>query len=100
VRKIIIKADPATSALTVVAHAGWHGGLNGEVIHTGHVQGKALPDRNRLIRTGSQPEDCVLELELVAEFLAAQDNMHCGGMNVSFSDVYRRDAGAKTVSGR
>jgi hypothetical protein len=34
------------------------------------------------------------ELELVGEFLAAQDNMSCGGMNVSFSDVYTRNASA------
>jgi hypothetical protein len=99
VRKIIIKADSSTSELIIAAYAEWHGGVNGEVIHTGDVQGKAVPDRNRLvIRTGERPEDCVLELELVGELLAAQDNMHCGGMNVSFSDVYTRNASAKALS--
>jgi hypothetical protein len=98
VSKIIIKADSSTSELIIAAYAEWHGGVNGEVIHTGDAQGKAVPDGNRLvIRTGKHPEDCVLELELVDEFLAAQDNMNCGGMNVSFSDVYTRNASAKNA---
>jgi hypothetical protein len=98
VRKIIIKADSATSELIIDANAEWHGGLNGEVTHTGDVQGKGVPDGNRLvIRNGRSVEDCVLELELVGEFLAAQDNMHCGGMNVGFSDVYTRNASAKSA---
>ena len=98
VRKIIIKADSATSELIIDAYAEWHGGVNGEVIHTGDVHGKAVPDRNRLvIRTGRSVWDCVLELELLDEFLAAQDNMHCGGMNVGFSDLYTRDASAKSA---
>jgi hypothetical protein len=92
-RKIVIRADPATSELTVAAHAEWYGAQldNGErVMHTGDVQGKAVADGNRLI---IRQEDCVLELELVDEFLGAIDNMHCGGMNVGFSDAYIRVAG-------
>lgn len=97
-RRIVITADSATSELIVAADAKWYGGVNGEVIRTGDLQEKAIPDGNRLIiRTGEDPEDCILELELVDEFLAAQDNMHCGGMNVSFSDVYTR---ALNVMGR
>lgn len=98
VRKIIIKANSATSELSIDGYAEWHGGVSGEVIHTGDVHGEAVPDGNRLvIRTGRSVWDCVLELELVDEFLAAQDNMHCGGMNVSFSDVYTRNASAKSA---
>jgi hypothetical protein len=98
VRKIIIKTDSATSELIIDAYAEWHGGVNGEVTHTGDVQGKGVPDENRLvIRSGRSVWDCVLELELVGEFLAAQDNMHCGGMNVSFSDVYTRNTSAKSA---
>ena len=98
VRKIIIKADSSTSELIIDAYAEWHGGVNGDVIHTGDVHGKAVPAGNRLvIRNGTSVWDCVLELELVDEFLAAQDNMNCGGMNVSFSDVYTRNTSAKSV---
>jgi hypothetical protein len=98
VRKIIIKADAASSTLSVTAHAEWHGGINGEVTHTGDVQGRAVPDGNRLvIRSGGLPDGCVLELELVDEFLGAEDNMQCGGMNVGFSDVYTRDARARSA---
>jgi hypothetical protein len=50
-----------------------------------------MPNGNRLV---VRNENCVLELELVDEFLGAEDNMQCGGMNVSFSDVYTRNAGA------
>jgi hypothetical protein len=97
-RKIIIKADTATSELIIDAHAEWHGGVNGEVTHSGDVQGKGVPDGNRLvIRNSRSVEDCVLEIELMGEFLAVQDNMHCGGMNVSFSDVYARNVNAKSA---
>lgn len=95
VREIVIAVDPATRQLTITANAKWYGGQleNGDqVIHTGDVHGKALPDGNRLIIQGDHGSECVLELELVDEFLAAEDNMHCGGMNVSFGDVYTRDA--------
>lgn len=91
-RQIVIKAEPATNALAISASAEWHGGRleNGEqVIHTGDMQGKATPAGNRLV---VRDENCVMELELVDEFLGAEDNMQCGGMNVSFSDVYTRDA--------
>jgi hypothetical protein len=98
VHKISIKADPAARQLAVEAHAEWYGGqlANGEqVIHTGDVEGKAAPDGNRLvIRTGSNSEDCILVLELLGEFMGAVDNMHCGGMNVGFSDAYTRKSGA------
>ena len=89
-RKIVIGVDRATGELTVGAHAEWYGARldNGEqIIHTGDVQGKAAPDGNRVL---IHQDDCVLELELVDAFLGAADNMRCGGMNVSFSDVYAR----------
>lgn len=99
IRRISIDADASTRQLTVRAHAEWYGGemANGEhVVHTGDVAGKSAPEGNRLvIRGGSDPDDCVLELELVGEFIGAVDNMHCGGMNVGFSDAYTRDSGAR-----
>lgn len=97
VRKIVIAEDPTTHQLTITANAKWYGAQleNGsQVIHTGDVSGKALREGNRLsIRGGDDAAGCVLEVELVDEFLAAEDNMHCGGMNVGFTDVYTRDAG-------
>jgi hypothetical protein len=95
-RKISIKLDTATRQLAVAANAEWYGAMlaNGEqVVHTGYVVGKAAPDGNQLvIRSGSQSEDCVLTLEIVGEYMGALDNMHCGGMNVGFSDAYTRHA--------
>jgi hypothetical protein len=98
VREIAIAVDTTTHQLTITANAKWYGARleNGDqVIHTGDVHGKAVPDENRLIIRGADNSDCVLELELVDEFLAAEDNMHCGGMNVSFGDVYTREAGTE-----
>lgn len=95
VRKIVIKVDRTTHQLTIIGHAKWYGARleNGyQVIHTGDVRGKALPDGNRLTIRSGDDSDCVLDLELVDEFLAAADNMHCGGMNVGFGDVYTRNA--------
>jgi hypothetical protein len=100
VRKIVIATDPTTHQLAIRANAKWYGvQLEGgeQVVHYGDVHGEALPEGNRLIvRGGDDSGDCVLEVELVDEFLAAEDNMHCGGMNVSFTDVYTRDAGTRT----
>jgi hypothetical protein len=96
VLKIVVAVDPTTHQLTITANAKWYGAQledGGQVVHTGDVHGKALPEGNRLIvRGGDDAGGCVLEVELVDEFLAAEDNMHCGGMNVSFTDVYTRNA--------
>jgi hypothetical protein len=35
-------------------------------------------------------EVCVLNLKLIGTWLAAADNGDCGGLNVSFTGVYRR----------
>jgi hypothetical protein len=93
VRVIVITVDRKTHQLIITANAKWYGAQleNGyQVVHTGDVHGKALPDGNGLIIPGDDDAECVLELELIDEFLAAEDNMHCGGMDVSFSDVYTR----------
>ena len=37
-------------------------------------------------------KDCVLRLRQLGSYLVADDNGACGGMNVTFTGVYRRDA--------
>jgi hypothetical protein len=37
-------------------------------------------------------QDCVLRLRQLGSYLVADDNGACGGMNVTFTGVYRRDA--------
>lgn len=39
---------------------------------------------------GDSPEDCAVRLRLVGPYLLAQDNYRCGGLNVTFSGLYRR----------
>lgn len=101
-QRIVIKVETGSHQLTVGARAEWYGTRladGQQVVHKGDVTGSATPEGNRLvIRSGDKPYQCVLVLELVGEILGAEDNMHCGGMNVGFSDAYVRDAAAKSAS--
>lgn len=39
---------------------------------------------------GTDEHDCQVEMQLVGKYLVVADNLHCGGANVSFSDVYQK----------
>lgn len=53
----------------------------------GHIQGPLRVSGNR----ASYDDDyCRIDLMLVGDLLIAGDNNRCGGMNVSFSSVYKR----------
>jgi hypothetical protein len=48
----------------------------------------------RLMRLLTLEEDmCGITLRLVGDFLVADDNGDCGGVNVTFDGVYRRKKG-------
>lgn len=66
-------------------------GLN-KNIHIGEVNAKARLSENSLLL---QEDDCEVKLQLVVDYLIAADNLKCGGLNVSFSGVYRRSRAAK-----
>jgi hypothetical protein len=56
----------------------------------GDMCGTATPKENIVVFAGKDPADCRVTLTLLPPFLLATDNMNCGGMNVSFTGVYRK----------
>lgn len=75
--------------IKIEGEAVWGSGMN---IHTGQVSGTGKPNKNTLEvqNNDDMGEDCKLNLLLLDQFLIAQDNNSCGGLNVSFSSVYTR----------
>lgn len=73
-------------ALRVEGEATWVGANPGNV-HTGGVSGEAVPAGNVL---EVEEDICRVTLQLVGTYLVADDNNECGGLNVTFSGVYRR----------
>jgi hypothetical protein len=57
-------------------------------INFGDFDGEGQPSGNRL--TIVSDERCTVDLRLLGPYLLAVDNGNCGGLNVSFSGVYRR----------
>jgi len=62
----------------------------------GDLTGTARPKGNRVVFADPDPQACAASLTLVGSLLVVSDNNACGGMNVSFSGVYRRKAPAPT----
>ena len=56
----------------------------------GDLSGTARPKGNRVVFADPDPTSCAATLTLVGGLLVVADNNACGGMNVSFSGVYRR----------
>jgi len=68
--------------------ATWGSGVN---MHTGEIVGMGKPIENKITVKDESNEDCQLKLVLIDQFLIAEDNSNCGGVNVSFSSVYIRE---------
>jgi hypothetical protein len=58
----------------------------------GAVTARGFPEGNRV---EVNDEDCKVRLQLLGDLLVVADNLQCGGHNVSFSGVYRRDRAAR-----
>ena len=56
----------------------------------GDMSGSATPTNNTVEFAGNEPAECRVSLTLLPPFLLAVDNGNCGGMNVSFTGVYRK----------
>lgn len=60
-------------------------------VHFGGVAGIASPHGNVLVLSGGSGSDaCVVHLRLIAQYLIANDNAHCGGVNVRVEGVLTR----------
>ena len=57
----------------------------------GDLSGTAAPKGRTVVFTGDDPTGCTAALTLVGDFLSVSDNGGCGGQNVSFTGVYRRE---------
>lgn len=67
----------------------------GEFEVTAHIPGDAFaftPSDGKAVPYDPRSDDCGMRLRLQGEYLIAMDNQKCGGLNVTFSGVYRRDA--------
>ncbi|SFU33273.1 hypothetical protein SAMN02799631_00183 [Methylobacterium sp. 174MFSha1.1] len=66
------------------------GSVAGEAAPSGHTLAFTMGDKGTLPFTAGAPTDCRLRLQLLSPFLLAEDNSACGGLNVTFANVYRR----------
>jgi len=81
--KLIIRLDG--NALHVEGHAWWQGRSDP---HFGEFSYNAAPIGNFV--TFGNERDCQVQLLMLGNFIAAQDNHGCGGTNVTFSGFYVR----------
>jgi hypothetical protein len=71
--------------LKVKGYAIWEGSRDN--VHVGGVEAVAQPVGNELVLV----EDvCRVTLKLVGDYLVADDNSECGGVNVRFNGVFRK----------
>lgn len=69
-------------------------------VNVGQVEGETAPkgadlaftmgDKGTLPFSAGDPGDCRLRLTLLPPYLLSEDNHACGGMNVTFTNLYRR----------
>jgi hypothetical protein len=77
--------------LNVTGNAFWKG--LGDNIHIGELDGRSEPKGN-ILKFGESDTDefaCKATMHLVGKFLVVADNMRCGGANVTFTGVYRKE---------
>jgi hypothetical protein len=82
---LTLGADASTGNVIVSGKATWDGGRGN--VHEGAVKASAPPEGHRLML---HEGECEVTLERVGELMLAKDNAQCGGLNVSFSGVYRK----------
>jgi hypothetical protein len=81
--------------LNVTGDALWKG--LGDNVHIGELDGRAEPKDGILNYSDGDDEfDCKATMRLVGSYLVVSDNLKCGGLNVSFSGVYKRKAEARS----
>ena len=76
-------------SLNVTGDASWKGVGEGNV-NVGELDGRFEPVKGILEYTNGDGEfDCKASMRLLGNFLIVSDNLKCGGLNVTFSGVYR-----------
>jgi hypothetical protein len=78
-----IRRDGKSGLLKVKGYAIWEGvGAN---VHVGGVEAVAQPRGNELVLV---EEECRVTLKLIGDYVVANDNSGCGGVNVRFDGVF------------
>ena len=88
--QIEIGKSKTADSLTITGSAFWKG--SGDNIHVGELDDSSKPDGNEL-KIGEKETgeyDCKVTMRLVGKYLIVSDNLQCGGVNVTFSGVYRK----------
>jgi len=86
-----------SAKITVTANQGWLHFVGNAIwqgltdSHFGSFEFDAKPEGDLV----SMADGCEVRIRRVGEFLFAQDNQQCGGVNVSFDGLYRFRADLK-----
>ncbi len=73
----------------ITGNAFWKG--FGDNIHIGEIDFSGIPAINRLQLGEAGEYDCRVKMQRVGKYLMVSDNLNCGGANVTFNGVYRRN---------
>ena len=86
---IAIQPAKQPDKLELSGDAVWHG--SGDVVHTGDFQGEAAPAGNKLHFADRNADSCAIDFRLLGTYMVADDNEKCGGINVRFSGLWRKE---------
>lgn len=96
-----IDITPNGPTFSVKGKAIWNGGTNryGEKnIHYGDMDGFIKPEQGRAKLLHRDNNGCTADFTRIGQYLLVDDNLTCGGANVSFSGVYTRNPTAGPAS--
>jgi hypothetical protein len=88
--EIEIKKTANPKVFEIKGTALWKG--VGDNVHVGELDGKAVWTE-KVLAYGEGDQDeyaCKVTFDLVGSYLVVSDNLNCGGLNVTFSGVYRK----------
>ncbi|MGM3175119.1 hypothetical protein [Dickeya lacustris] len=90
---VITLAQGNNGTLRIKGRAYWRGGMSSsgeEIVHMGSLSQTARPASDKLEwGTPAKEFECAGVMRITSGHLIVADNNECGGMNVSFSGVYR-----------
>jgi len=88
---IDIKKGAKANTFKVSGNAFWKG--LGDNVHIGELdhEGKMVDGSLKLGEDETDEYACKVSINLVGKYLIVSDNLNCGGANVTFSGVYRRN---------
>jgi len=86
--RITIKKASNPDKLSLDGQAYWRGSRDN--VHDGSISGESAPQGNKLHYAEDGADSCTVDFALISNYLLANDNNKCGGMNVRFWGVWHR----------